>query len=80
MLTLSVSLLGFIAPFISSVVGWVDWLFLTYIIEVSEFFGGSAIAKRELEVSAIMVWIYYVLLIALLYRKRLNMAFSRLKH
>ena len=76
--TLITALLGLFAPILSWTVGWVDWLFLSYIIKVAEIFGSLDFAKHELAINGIMVWAYYVVLIAILWRKRLAMPLSRL--
>ncbi|MFC1925354.1 ComEC/Rec2 family competence protein [Chloroflexota bacterium] len=78
-LTLLTALLGLFAPPLSMAVGWVDWLFLSYIIEIAEFFGSSGFARQEMDINGIIVWAYYTALLAILLRKRLAMALSGIK-
>ena len=75
-LTLLAALFGLFAPPISWAIGWADWLFLSYIIEVVEGFGGLEFATHELAINAIIVWVYYGALLAIILRKRLVMAIS----
>lgn len=76
-ITLITALFGLFSPTLSLITGWVDWLFLSYIIEVVEVFGGLGFAKHEIAINGIMVWIYYGVFLAILWRKRLTMAISR---
>jgi len=76
-LALLIALLGLFAPALSQVIGWVDWLFLSYIIKVVEGFGALPFAKYELTISGIMVWAYYGIIVAILSRKRWGMVISR---
>jgi competence protein ComEC len=76
-LALLTALLGLFAPALSWVTGWVDWLFLSYIIKVVEGFGGLDVAKHDIAINEIMVWGYYGVIVAILARKRLGMAISK---
>lgn len=78
-LTFLTALLGLFAPPLSTAVGWVDWLFLSYIIEIAEFFGSIDFARQDLAISGIMVWAYYGVLLAILWRKRLARVVSGMK-
>jgi beta-lactamase superfamily II metal-dependent hydrolase len=56
----------------------VAWLFLSYIIKVVEGFGDLSFASHHLgTVSAIAVWAYYGVLVAILSRKHLVMVMSK---
>ncbi|MCJ7523232.1 MAG: ComEC family competence protein, partial [Dehalococcoidia bacterium] len=58
---------GLFAAPLAQVLGWVDWLFLGYMIEVSEFFASLPSASVEMrEVDAFFVWAYYAVLGAVL--------------
>jgi len=58
-----VAVFGLFAPPLAQVLGWVTWLFLSYMIEVIEFFSSLPFASIELkEVGAPFVWGYYVVL------------------
>ena len=58
-----VAIFGLFAPPLAQVLGWVTWLFLSYMIEVIEFFSSLPFASIELkEVGAPFVWGYYVVL------------------
>ncbi len=76
-LTLLVALFGLLSPALSWVIGWVAWLFLSYIMKVVEGFG--ALPSYEFSpISGIIVWAYYGVLVAILSRKRLGMTISKL--
>ena len=58
-----VAIFGLFAPPLAQVLGWVTWLFISYMIEVVEFFAALPFASIELkEVGAPFVWGYYVVL------------------
>ncbi len=58
-----VAVFGLFAPPLAQVLGWVTWLFISYMIEVVEFFAALPFASIELkEVGAPFVWGYYVVL------------------
>jgi competence protein ComEC len=76
-LALLTALLGLFTPALSWVIGWVDWLFLSYIIKVVEGFGALPFAKYDIAINGIMVWVYYGVIVAILARKRLSMAISK---
>lgn len=71
-----VGIVGLFAAPVASVLGWVAWLFLSYMIGVVRFFSNLPFASRESEVGAYFVWAYYaVLCIAvLLIGNRSNLA------
>jgi len=69
--TLLVALFGLFAPTLSSIIGWIDWLLLSYIIQVVKFFGSLGFAKHDVAINTIIVWIYYGVLLAALWHKRL---------
>jgi len=78
-----VAFVGLFAVFASQILGWVAWLFLTYLLLVVE--GFDALPFSSFQVSAIPVWLvweYYIILAIvaawLNYRKQLNDIFSRL--
>ncbi|TET13589.1 MAG: DNA internalization-related competence protein ComEC/Rec2 [Dehalococcoidia bacterium] len=79
-----VAIFGLFAPPLAQVLGWVAWLFLSYMIEVIEFFSSLPFASIELkEVGAPFVWGYYVVLGAGLWacsnRSRLGATMSKAK-
>jgi competence protein ComEC len=77
-LGLLTAVLGLFAPPLAWVIGWVAWLFLSYIIKVVEGFGDLSFASYHLgPVSAIAVWAYYGILVAVLSRKHLVMVMSK---
>lgn len=62
-----VGIVGLFAAPVASVLGWVAWLFLSYMIGVVRFFSALPFASKEVEVGAYFVWAYYAVLgIALL--------------
>ena len=77
-LGLLTAVLGLFAPPLAWVVGWVAWLFLSYMIKVVEGFGDLSFASHHIgTVSAIAVWAYYGVLVAILSRKHLVMVMSK---
>ena len=62
-----VGIVGLFAAPVAWVLGWVAWLFLSYMIGVVRVFSALPFASKEVEVGAYFVWAYYaVLSIALL--------------
>ena len=62
-----VGIVGLFAAPVASVLGWVAWLFLSYMIGVVRFFSDLTFASKQVEVGAYFVWAYYAVLgIALL--------------
>ena len=58
-----VAVIGLFAAPLAQILGWVAWLFLGYVIEVSKFFANLPFASVELrEVDASFVWGYYAVL------------------
>lgn len=58
-----VAVFGLFVPPLAQVLGWVAWFFLSYMIEVVEFFSSLPLASIELkEVGAPFVWGYYAVL------------------
>ena len=62
-----VAVIGVFALPLAQVLGWVAWLCISYIIEVTEFFAYPSFASAEIEVGAPFVWGYYAVLGALLW-------------
>lgn len=78
-----VAFVGLFAVFASQILGWVAWLFLTYLLLVVE--GFDALPFSSFQVSAIPVWLvweYYIIFAIVVawlnYRKQVNNIFSRL--
>jgi len=62
-----VGIVGLFTAPVAWVMGWVAWLFLSYMIGVVRFFSDLPFASKQVEVAAYFVWAYYaVLCIALL--------------
>ncbi len=77
--TLLVAVLGLFVPTLSWIIGWAAWLFLSYIIKVVEGFGSLSFASYEVgPIDGVWVWVYYGVFMAILSRKRLGMAISKL--
>jgi competence protein ComEC len=77
-LGLLTAVLGLFAPPLAWVVGWVAWLFLSYIIKMVDGFGHLSFTSYHLgPVSAIAVWAYYGVLVAILSRRPLLMVVSK---
>ena len=77
--TLLVAVLGLFVPALSWIIGWAAWLFLSYIIEVVEFFGTLSFASYKVgPIDGAWVWVYYGVLMLIIFRKRLGKAISEL--
>lgn len=82
----SAALVGFVGifvPAVASVVGWISWLFATYVIKVVEFFAAIPFASVDVKVSTPEVWSYYAILIMALWvpkkREYLTKNISKMK-
>jgi len=67
---------GLLAPFLAQVLGWIAWLFLSYLILVVQVFDALPFSSAKLSSIHIwQIWIYYVLLVVIMaainYRKKL---------
>jgi competence protein ComEC len=76
-----VAIVGLFAPPASQVLGWVAWLFLSYMIEVVESLGRVPFASVPVRVESAFVWGYYIVLGVGLWaasnRSRVNAAVRR---
>ena len=61
---------GIFAPAVATVLGWVSWLFVNYVLKVVELFAAIPFASVEIEVGASEVCIYYGGLAAVLWLPR----------
>jgi len=57
-----VAVIGLFASSLAYVLGWVAWLFISYMIEVVEFFSEIPFASVDVTVGSTLVWGYYALL------------------
>ena len=76
------AVVGLLVPFLAQVIGWVAWLFITYIIEVVEAFASLPFASSEVsDVNSAWVWGYYGALLGVLWvvpsRRQFGDALSR---
>ena len=76
------AVVGLFIPLLAQVIGWVSWLFLTYIIEVVEAFASLPFASSEVsDINSAWVWSYYGIFLGMLWvipsRKRFGKAVSR---
>jgi len=62
-----VAVVGLFAAPLAWVLGWVAWLFLSYMIWVVELFSDLPFASKEVETGAYFVWGYYAVLGAVLW-------------
>jgi competence protein ComEC len=62
-----VAVIGLFAAPLAWVLGWVAWLFLSYMIWVVGFFSDLPFASKEVEIGAYFVWGYYAVLGAALW-------------
>jgi competence protein ComEC len=62
-----VAVIGLFAAPLACVLGWVAWLFLSYMIWVVGFFSDLPFASKEVEIGAYFVWGYYAVLGAALW-------------
>ncbi len=77
-----VAIVGLFAPPASQVLGWVAWLFLTYMIEVVDLLARVRSASVTVNIESAFVWGYYIVLGAALWaasnRTRVSAAMSKL--
>ena len=81
--TAIVSGVGLLAPFLAYILGWIAWLFLSYLILIVQVFDAIPLSFAELgSIQIWQIWCYYALLAALIiiinYRKKLASPFSQL--
>jgi competence protein ComEC len=78
-----VAVIGLFAAPLAWVLGWVAWLFLSYMIWVVGFFSDLPFASKEVETSAYFVWGYYAALGAVLWigsnRAKVGSVMSRVR-
>jgi competence protein ComEC len=79
MLAAATAVLGLFAPALAGFVGWSAWLFLTCMIEVVGGFGSVGLASLSVgSVHWAFIWLYYGVVMALICRRQLVTAISRL--
>lgn len=60
-----VSMVGLLAPLLAQILGWVAWLFLSYLILVVQVFDALPFSSTELgSIHIWQIWCYYALLVA----------------
>ncbi|MCL0074410.1 DNA internalization-related competence protein ComEC/Rec2 [Dehalococcoidia bacterium] len=59
-----VGMVGIFAPAVAGILGWVSWLFATYVVEVVELFAAIPFAAVDIEIGAPGVAVYYGILMA----------------
>ena len=65
--TALVCLTGLFAPWLAQVIGWIDWLFLSYFILIIQIFNSLPVASLKLKTLQLwQVWGYYLLAISIL--------------
>lgn len=78
-----VSLIGIFLPSVAHVIGWIAWLFISYMIESIEFFASWPLASMRVNFNAVFLWIYYIILFAVLLfisnRRLITALFNTLK-
>jgi len=78
-----VAVIGMGLPAVANVIGWVAWLFMSYMIETIEFFASWPFASVGVEVGAAFVWVYYavlgLVLVVISNRQRLASLVKKLK-
>ena len=58
-----VAVTGLLAPFLAQVLGWIAWLFLSYLILIVEAFAALPFSSIKLEsIHVWQIWLYYALL------------------
>jgi len=77
-----VAFAGLLVPLLAQVLGWLAWLFLSYLLLVVQGFDALPCSSLELAVSPRQVWVYYIVLaVAMAFvsrRRQLAGYFSRL--
>ena len=62
-----VGLAGIFAPTIAGILGWITWLFTTYILAVIDLFAAIPFASIDIEVGTSAVCTYYGMLVAVIW-------------
>jgi len=62
-----VGIVGIFAPPVAGILGWVSWLFITYVLKVVELFAAIPFAAVDIEIGAPVVAAYYGIIIAALW-------------
>ncbi|MBT4511292.1 MAG: DNA internalization-related competence protein ComEC/Rec2 [Chloroflexi bacterium] len=57
-----VGIVGVFASPVATILGWVSWLFTTYVLKTVELFASLPLASVDVKVDAPAVWTYYVIL------------------
>lgn len=74
--------LGLVSPAVGEVFGWAAWLFVTYVIELTDRFADLPFSSVDVRVSAPAVWSCYAVLLAAVWvpqnRGRMRRSVSRL--
>jgi competence protein ComEC len=67
MTTALVSIIGLFLPFLAMIIGWLDWLFISYFLLVVRVFDALPLASFDLRITEVwQVWCYYIVLIIIL--------------
>ncbi len=65
-----VGIVGIFAPPVASILGWISWLFITYMLKVVELFAAIPFEAVDIEIGAPGVVAYYGIIIAALWLPR----------
>jgi len=62
-----VGIIGLILPFLAMIIGWLDWLFISYMLLIVRIFDALPLASIDLKITEPwQVWCYYILLLVIL--------------
>lgn len=62
-----VAVIGLLAPILAQVLGWIAWLFLSYLILIAKIFDALPFSSIKLESIHIwQIWLYYALLVIII--------------
>jgi competence protein ComEC len=59
-----VGIVGILAPTVASILGWVSWFFITYVLKIVELFAAVPFAAVDIEMGAPVVAAYYGIIVA----------------
>jgi len=62
-----VGITGIFSPLVAEILGWITWLFASYVIEVAKFFADLPFSSVDVEVTAPMMGGYYGILVCLIW-------------
>jgi competence protein ComEC len=62
-----VAIIGLVIPFLAMIIGWLDWLFISYMLLIVRIFDALPLASIDIKITEPwQVWCYYIILLIIL--------------